>query len=461
MNDINPLGEELVEPSTSASIAHNSIRTFLARMIVFALSVATGIAIAKGLGPAGKGVYSGTLMLVSLVMVGPAGIAGAIIYELTKQRRSLADILPASGLLLVALTALSCLGALIFSLFRGWNPVLTIFVAAVPPSVVLAWQGGFYIGLGRLRNLNAQSVGVALATLVAVTLAIFALHGGAIAALVAWLVCLYGAAAVVLWHVLALGRGPSRVPLGASTAGLVRFGGQAAANLFLGQVNYRIDSIILIALLGTAPFGVYSIAVNFGELLFMLTRPITAAVTRDIGIRSPSSSAIITAKVIRICTAMVAAASIVAFVAGPFVIDAVYGTRFAGAAAPLRILLPGIVAFSTAGTFAAFFIMQMGRPLIVSAVNLVMIAIQALMCIAFVPRFGMSGAALASTITYVSGAFMNTWWFCRATGVSPLDVWMVRRDDLRTIGEAVAEAFRRAPAQGSEGTAAAHGGSRS
>jgi len=458
MTDISPR-EELAEPSTSASIAHNSVRTFVARTIVLALTVATGIAIAKGLGPVGKGVYSGTLMLVSLVMVGPAGIAGAIIYALTKQRRSLADILPASGVLLVTLTLLSGLGALVFSLLRGWNPVLTIFVTAVPPSVVLAWQGGFYIGLGRLRNLNTQSIGVALATLVGVTLAIFALHGGAIAALVAWLLCLYGAAAVVLWHVVALGRGPSRVPLGPTTAGLIRFGGQAAVNLFLGQVNYRIDSIILIALLGTAPFGIYSLAVNFGEMLFMLTRPITAAATRDIGIRSHSSSAIITAKVIRLCTAMVAAASMVAFVGGPLVIDTVYGARFASAAAPLRILLPGIVAFSTAGTFAAFFIMQMGRPLIVSVVNLVMIAIQALMCIAFVPRLGMSGAALASTITYVSGALMNTWWFCRTTGVSPLEVWVVRRDDLEMIRGVVAQVFRRAPAQAvGEGTAGAHSG---
>jgi O-antigen/teichoic acid export membrane protein len=425
--------------SSTKTLAHDSMRTFIARLVALVLSVATGIVTAKWLGPSGKGVYSGTLMLVSIVMIAPAGIGTAIIYELTKRRRSLSDLLPAMGALLLWSCGLAWVGALAWGLLRGWSPVLTIFVAAVPCSVVLAWQGGLYIGIGRIRNLNVQSVVLALATLVAVGVAVIVLHGGAIAALAAWLACLYGAAFVVVWHALKLGRGQSRAPLVPTMRGLVRFGGLSSVNLLLGTINYRIDSIILISILGIASFGIYSIAVNFGELLFTLTRPVTAAVTRDIGVRDAMDSALITAKVIRTCAVIAAAASVIALVFGPWAIDTVYGTRFHDAATPLRILVPGIVAFSTAGTFAAFFIVQAGKPVIISIINIAMIVVQAAMCFALVPRFGMNGAALASTVTYVAGALMNTAWFCRMTGVRFWDVWIVRPSDVQAVCAALRE----------------------
>ena len=428
-----------VSPSSSTALAHDSMRTFVARLIALVLSVATGVITAKWLGPAGKGVYSGTLMLVSLVMIAPAGIGTAIIYELTKQRRRVSDLLPSMGVLLLWICGFAWIGAVVWALLRGWSPVLTIFVAAAPCSVVLAWQGGLYIGIGRIRDLNVQSVLLALATLIAVVVAVILLHGGAISALAAWLACLYGAAIVVVWHALKLGRGRARAPLAPTMRGLVRFGGLSSVNLLLGTVNYRIDSVILVSIMGVASFGIYSIAVNFGELLFMLTRPITAAVARDIGIRDAMGSAVITAKVIRTCAAIAAVASLIALVFGPWAIDLVYGTRFHDAATPLRILVPGIVAFSTAGTFAAFFIVQAGRPLIISLINVVMIAVQAAMCFALVPRFGMSGAARASTVTYVAGALMNTAWFCHITRVRFWDVWILRPSDVRAVRLALFE----------------------
>jgi len=423
--------------STATTMAYDSMRTFVARLIPVALSIVTGIITAKWLGPAGKGIYSGTLMLVSIIMVAPAGVAGAITYALTKQRRPLSELLPAVAVLFLSLSVLSGLGVIAWGLLRGWGPVLWIIIAAVPPSVILVWQSALYIGLGRLRNLNIQSIGLALATLLGVASAIAVFRGGAIGALLAWLLCLYGAALVVVLHVMRLGRGPHRAPLGPMLAGLVRFGGPSTINTFLGTLNYRIDSIILIAIMGVAQFGIYSIAVSFGELLFMLSRPVTAAATREIGIRSPTGSAVITAKIIRICTAFVAAVSIIAFVFGPWAIDVVYGTRFTSAATPLRILLPGIVAFSTAGTFAAFFLFQVGRPLIVAAINVAMILVQATACFILVPRFGLNGAAFASSATYVAGAVMNTAWFCRLTGRPFWEVWILRRSDIHTVREAV------------------------
>ncbi|HXW51869.1 MAG TPA: oligosaccharide flippase family protein [Candidatus Acidoferrales bacterium] len=428
---------------TSTTVAQNSVRTFVARLAAAGLTIATGVVTAKGLGPAGKGLYSGTLMLVSFVMVVPSGIATAFVYALTKQRRSLEELMPAAGRILAYLCIAAGLGAVVWAAIKGPSPVIWIFLASVPPSTVLTWQGSLYIGLGRMNNLNIQTFGIALATLVCIAIAVFVLHGNAVAALVAWLVCLYGGALVVVWHALRLSRRADPGDVSATVRGLARFGAPNSLNQLLGTLNYRIDSIILISLLGLGSFGIYSIAVNFGELLFMLTRPITAAATRDIGIREVHAAGVMTAKVIRVCTAIAALASLAAFALGPWVIDTVFGPRFSSGAEPLRILLPGIVAFATAGTFAAFFIVQLGRPHVVTVINVVMIAIQAVACFVLVPRLGMSGAALASTVTYIAGAGMNTVWFCRATSVSPWDVWVVRSADIRLVLQETRAMWRR------------------
>lgn len=423
----------IVDAVTSAgTVARDSIRVFFTRATVVGLTVLTGIVIAKSLGPVGKGEYSGVQLLVSITVCAPAGIATSITYFLTKQQRRLSELLPSLGLLLtgVCLAAWLCAGA--WSIVRGFTMPLAIFAAVLPAAIALSWQGSLYVGLGSLRNLNAQDLGLALATFVAVAVAVRVLHLGAVGALVAWALCLYLVAAVFIVHVLHVGRGTCTNP-GAMLRELVRYGGLSSFNPLLGLLNYRIDSIILFGLLGTSAFGIYTMAVNFGELLFMLSRPVATAASHDIGSREAPAAASITAKVVRVCTATVCVAALAAFFVGPPVISAVYGPRFASAATPLRILLPGIVAFSTAGTFAAFFLFQLGRPMIVAANNVTMIALQAAACFLLVPHFGQAGAATASTATYLAGALVNTWWFCRATGVSFADVWVVRPDDIRSI----------------------------
>jgi O-antigen/teichoic acid export membrane protein len=432
----------VTEPSTAGTVARNSLSTFAARLAGGVLTTVAGIVIAKSLGPAGKGIYSGVLMFVNFAMIAPAGIGTALIYALTKQQRRVGDLVPSAVWLLVVWTLACWLAALIWGIIHGFGPALWAFIAAIPPSIILAWQGGLYIGIGRMGNLNVQTFGLSAALCLAIVIVLTVGHGDIRGVLAAWLVCLYGAAAVVVWHALRLG-GRVRDPgMKQTLRGLVGFGAPSALNNFLGILNYRVDSVILIALLGVAPFGVYSIAVNFGELLFMLTRPITAAATRDIGVRDLAGAAAITARVIRTCTALVAVAAVVACVLGPWAIHLMYGPRFAAGATPLRILLPGIVLFATAGTFAAFFIVQLGKPVIVTVINLLMIGVQAAACFLLVPRMGMSGAALASSLTYAVGAALNTTWLCRSTGLRARDVWIVRRADLVTAQAALSGMLR-------------------
>jgi O-antigen/teichoic acid export membrane protein len=420
----------------------NALTTFGSRVAASALAVATGIVIAKTLGPSGKGLYNGVQLLLALPLAISGGFGAALIFALTKRRRTVADVFPALGVLFAVSLALVWIAAAAWSAFHGWNVVTIALVAAAPAALVISWQQGYYVGTGRLWRLNAQSMLVAALTLAGVVVVVLVLRAGVAGALGAWIVCSYGLATVVVFDAVRSGGRFHRRELRERLGELTAMGGQSALNTVLGQVNYRVDSYVLVAMLGIAQFGIYSVATNVGELLFWITRPVATAVSREIGSRDAASSAQLTAVTIRVSAAVTSLVALVLFVGGPAAIDAVYGTRFSTAAAPLRWLLPGIAAFSTAGTFASFFLFQIGRPLIVTAGNAVMIVVQAVACLLLVPRFGMSGAALSSAATYVVGAAVNTWWFCRLTGLHAADVWLVQRSDVRQLRRVAAQLAR-------------------
>ena len=419
------------------STAQKALQTFGARVIVTAAGILTGILIARTLGPAGKGAYSAVQMLLAFPLALSGGAGAAITYLITRERWAARDLLPALAVLFGVTSLLCAAGAVAYGFAQGWSFETAAFALAVPAAIVTSWQPSYYIAVGRLRTLNTQLAMLAAAILGCVFLACVVLKLGVPGALGSWLLCTYVCAGAVVFDVLREAGRPSAGGLIGRLRVLTGFASKSALNTGLGLLNYRIDSIVLAALLGLSSFGIYSIAVNFGEMLFLLIRPINMAVSREIGSADLRRSGELTAYTVRFGVTIALVCAAIAFAAGPFLIHALYGGRFDGAALPLRLLLPGIVAFAGAGTFASFLTFQLGRPLLVAAVNAGMIAAQVAACLVLVPRYGMAGAAAASTLTYFLGAAVNTMLFCRSTGVHPAVLWIPRPRDMLRIKDAL------------------------
>ncbi len=402
--------------SFGASAGMKAVETFGARLIISALSIATGILIARTLGPGGKGIASGVQTMVALPIAITGGAGAALTYLMTKERRTIGQIFPALTLTFFLTAALCLAGCAAYALLRGWSFAALALALAIPPSIVLSWQQSYYVAIERVRTFNVQSIALAFFTL-AGTAAVTVFHGGVQGVLGIWLAALYVFAAIIVIDMIRDGGRLHRRELGLHVRDLLRTGGQSGLNAGLGLLNYRIDSLILIALLGLPIFGIYSIAVSIGEMLFMIARPINTAIGRELGVADKARAAEITAHVVRVGFALCVTCAIPLALFAPALVHLVYGSRFDGAALPLRLLLPGIIAFCSAGTFASFFIFQLGRPVFVTVLNLIMIGAQTIACFILVPRFGLAGAAIASSVTYVVGALTNTWIFCRATGV--------------------------------------------
>ncbi len=420
-------------PLKATSIGANALSIFGARTFAMIFSVLTGIIVAKALGPDGKGVYSGVQVMVAIVTALTGGAGAAITYLLTKKQKAIAQLLPALALVLTGVTLLAWAAVSVIFLLRGVSIVTLSFAVVLPAAVLLSWQPSYYVATGHMRSLNVQTIALAAGILLSVVASVYILHLGTTGVIVGWVLCTYLAAAFLTWRLFVDGKNQRSGSLREVLHVILTFGGQSGVNVLLGVLNYRIDSLLIVSLLGFRTFGIYSVAVAVGELLFMLSRPVAMAISKDVGISELRSSAAMTARAVRITTAIVAVAGAISFIVGPWLIKLVYGARFSGAALPLQILLPGIVAFSTVGIFVTFFLLQLARPALVTYYNLIMLAVQSVACVLLLPRFGMAGAAFGSSLTYLVGAAFNSWLFGKATGIGPRQLWVLERADIARL----------------------------
>jgi O-antigen/teichoic acid export membrane protein len=414
------------------SAGRDTVRTLLYNGGATLAGVITGIVVAKALGPAGKGEFSGLSLLQNGVGSITGGIGASITYHLARQKRAPADLVRPLLATFAGLAIVVSAVTLLWGLRFGMDLVVVVFAVSAPATLIIAWQQGIYIGLNRVKSFNSQVLGYAIFMLVVVCGAIAA-HLGVPGALWAWSLCTYGAAIVVILRVVRGARGPSSWDFREALRSLVDYGARSGVYGLLGFLNYRIDSLVLIAYLGATGFGVYSVAVSAGELLFRIPRAVATATTHRVGASSFADAAATTAKAIRTSTAVVAAFALPLFALAPWLISLLYGPRFDEAAPALRILLPGIVLFVSAGLFSPFFAYQMGRPIIVVYISLLMIAVQTGTGVWLVPIMRLEGAAIASTATYLTSAVFVTWYFCRLTKLRWYDVWILRREDLTSL----------------------------
>jgi O-antigen/teichoic acid export membrane protein len=418
--------------STKSSISSDSISTFFYSGLLSVLSIATGILVARWLGPVGKGVFSGLGLLQSGVAAATGGVGAAITYLLTKKARTIPGLMSPLSALLFLVSILTWAGLLAWGASHGYSSTWLIFFISVPASVILSWQGYLFLGLGRVGLLNKVSLARALLLLILLYLGIKVFDRGVDGSLVAWAVASYASAAYVVIYALRLGRPEGGQRLRNDLWEMIRFGSRSTLDGILGFLAYRIDSLVIIGFLGAAGFGMYSVAVAGGEVLYMISRSVARASAHAIGSANLSESAEVTAKAVRTTTAAIGAMALVLFLVAPLFVKILYGDKFAAAILPFRILLPGVIAFAPAGIFSSFFSYQLGRPMFGVYLTLGLLVIESAGCLVLVPRLGLAGAAIASTFTYFVSTVGETWYFCKVTGMSPSVLWIINKDDVQS-----------------------------
>ena len=394
------------------------------RVAALPLSLITSILLARTLAPAGKGVYTTVLTFGELaVVVGSAGIASAAVYYLARERERTEALRKASlGLALIAGSAVS-LALLVVPLvlpqpFAEIPPVA--FLVLLPLgvlSLVRSMLESFLRAEQQVQRVNGIALTSSLYFVLAVVLVLVA---GLLTPTVAVGLRVSIAAVGCLVAVYFLVRLSVKVPrpalLPPETKLLLAYGLPYGLYAVSQAFSQRSDYLLLQHYRGVDEVGLYSISVAQGELLWFLPVAVGFVEYPRAAARAktdPDRAAAETATLMRwIVAATAVAAAALALLAEPLT-WLMYGSAYLDSVGPLRILLVGLVA-STWVQVLGGHLFGIGRLRAIVAASVAGMALNIALNLVFVPRLGMEGAALSSTMSYTATGLLVVWIFGQA-----------------------------------------------
>jgi O-antigen/teichoic acid export membrane protein len=164
-------------------------------------------------------------------------------------------------------------------------------------------------------------------------------------------------------------------------------------------LNYRLDTLILNVLMGTTAVGLYSTAVPAAELLLFIPNAVSLVLYPKVAASREEDRAGVTILTVGFSLYLVLGGGIILTASLPWLIPHLYGKAFASGARAAQWLIPGMVALTIVKTISSA-VAGLGRPEYMTYSILVgLLGTLGLNCV-LIPRYGVMGAAWASSGAY-------------------------------------------------------------
>jgi O-antigen/teichoic acid export membrane protein len=418
------------------SFATDSLASFVLMLLTNLVRLPTNILIARFLGPAGKGVVTllqlllgQTALFLSLgldaALVHFAGRRGRPVSELAGRALGLGLVLGGAGFVVLV--------ALLVWVFGGLLPaevrlVSLLLAATLPLTLIASFLRSLLRACGRvveewslmLVSASALLAGVGAGLLIEGGLAgvLWGLLGGSVLTAVV--------TAGLAWRMGILRQKPEFD--WNSSRELVGYGAKLHGGNILEAMNDRFDMYILAFFLGPAAVGIYSIAVVVAELVLLFPGVVGSVLMPRVATRSDEGANSLMAPVLRMTSFVLAAGAIALGFAGEQVIGLLFGGAFAAAFWPMVLLLPGSWALGVWRTIMSDLVVR-GHPLGKTWTAAVAVVTTIGLDLLLIPRWGVPGAAVASSLAYSTATGLGLWFYCRVTRLRPLELLLLRRED--------------------------------
>jgi O-antigen/teichoic acid export membrane protein len=314
------------------------------------------------------------------------------------------------------------LGALGMAGIIGWGAATTgigtttaaIAAAALIPNVVWQTVSGVLLGQARVRLWNYIQALSPLLTLAGMLVLVVGLDGGVQSAVSAWTLAHFLTAtfALVAARDLVL---PVDVPPFLDRHGrtILRLALVMGAVQVVNLIGYRVELFLLEYYDDVAAVGIYSIAMQAAEALWLIPAAIATAITGPVVHEAERDASRRVVKAALRALAYTSGAALLVGVAAPFLIPLLFGEAFEGAARPLLFLLPGVVAYGTVTVLVVYISVRRGRPRLALVVSVAAMLVTAAAAVPLIDAYGKSGAAAASSLGYLVGVAMAWLFFGR------------------------------------------------
>ncbi|AFY69420.1 polysaccharide biosynthesis protein [Thalassoporum mexicanum PCC 7367] len=441
-----PTEPPVPDPSISKpqrSFAQEVLTLMGGRFFIVAIGFLSTVIISRQLGPEGKGILVALLVFPTLfVSLAEMGIRQATVHHLGQKQYADVDI---AGMAYYFLLCFSGLGVVLCALlyWRLDNPNFTLPMIGlgllyIPLFLTVSYSSGILLGKESIAQFNQVQCLRIFLRLIFLVLLVWLAQAYVVGAIAALILSLAVNFVYTLW--LASRHVPLRIRFNAQIAReMLSLGVVYALALFMININYKIDVVLLERLSSATEIGQYNTGVVITELIWQLPAALgvvvfsrSANVDNNKADRRAFTHKI--AQLLRITLAVSIGVAIVLAAIAPFLIPFLYGEAFRPSVRVLQLLMPGVVILTI------FKVLNMdlagkGRP----EVSLAIFAPAAVLNIGlnwvWIPRYGANGAAIASTVSYAISAIVFMFAYAKINQITIWQLLKYQRSDFSLLSE--------------------------
>ncbi|OPZ86703.1 MAG: Polysaccharide biosynthesis protein [bacterium ADurb.Bin429] len=445
MHDQQTDNPALTRPRAPRGILRAVGLAFAGRGAEVALATVVNIIIARALGPSGRGDLTTALTAAFIIyLVAELGLRSTITRLVAAGRATWQEgMATLSALYLLLCAVLMPVGAWALAHYHQVAfptiplPVLYIALFAVPLIMFEGSVVAVLAGHQRIPEVNALRVLEKVCVLIGLIGLVVAAQTGLIGAMIASVSGFAVGIALGFAMLLRLPGGRPR-PRFDLLPEIIRFSAMLYISNLAMSLNYRLDALLVFFLLGSAPAGLYAIAVTIGEMMLYLPDTVSTvlypSVSGDVANATPRTTGLT-----RLLIVLLIVGALLLILIGLPLIRLAFGDRFAPSYQAMVLLLPGMVAMGLARVLAAD-ITGRGYPQYGAISAWVTLVVTVLLDFLLIPRalalpgfpllqglgWGINGAAVASSAAYTVSLIVLTIAYRRLTGIRLRDLFLPR-----------------------------------
>jgi O-antigen/teichoic acid export membrane protein len=195
-------------------------------------------------------------------------------------------------------------------------------------------------------------------------------------------------------------------------------------------LNYRLDILLISAFLAPSAVGYYSIAVGMAETIWILPGAIATVLLPRVSSLRDTDANSLTPKIARHTYFIIFVFVLLFFFFSKPLITMFFGSAFLPSQRPLLILLPGIIAVAGSKTLVAD-LAGRGKPQFAAYASFTSLALNIPLNLYLIPKWGISGAAFASSTAYIAANLVVITAFVKTSKKAWFDILIIKKIDLR------------------------------
>ena len=435
------------------SVVYNSVLTIFRQLVGIIIGILSAMIIARVLGADGQGKYALIILLPNMFYtLFNIGLPASTVYYIGKKEYFLENIFKTNLIIAVALSVVTGLFSCFFiysykDIFYDqieWS-ILALSLISLPIIFLSKNLQAIFQGKEEFEKYNLIVILNQLGFFVFCIVFLFVLDLGLLGAIVGF-ACSQLLVFLALFYFLkkefnlTLSRGSFSKSYFRNS---FFYGFKGHISNILAFINYRIDLFIIAYFLNDVAVGLYSVAVTIVERIWIVSQSVsTVLFARVSNLNTDIERAKFTAIVARNVLFISFLGGVLLYFFGGWLIHLLFGKEFTDSIAPFIWLIPGVVLLSFARILSNFF-SGIGKPEINTYVASFTTILNIGLNIYLVPKLGVVGAAIATSITYTLNMIIKTTIYSVMNKMSLFEFLLVKSTDFGFYKKYINKALQR------------------